>query len=126
MRNTPNLRIEKYRLPHPVLGDSAPGANWGYFEINTLRGTLRILCDDGEEADSEGWEHVSVSLSNRTPTWNEMALVKDLFWKEEECVIQFHPPESVYVRHHPHVLHLWRHKKHSHPLPPQRLIGPKT
>ena len=26
-----------------------------------------------------GWEHVSVSLRNRCPTWDEMCLVKDIF-----------------------------------------------
>lgn len=34
-----------------------------------------------------GWEHVSVSLSNRCPTWEEMCMVKDIFWGEDECVI---------------------------------------
>lgn len=38
-----------------------------------------------------GWEHVSVSLSNRCPTWEEMCMVKDIFWGEDECVIQFRP-----------------------------------
>lgn len=42
-----------------------------------------------------GWEHVSVSLSNRCPTWEEMCMVKDIFWGEDECVIQFHPPKSA-------------------------------
>ncbi len=55
-----------------------------------------------------GWEHVSVSYPNKTPSWDEMCKVKDMFWNDDECVIQFHPPKSEYVNIHPHCLHLWR------------------
>lgn len=55
-----------------------------------------------------GWEHVSVSLQNRCPTWDEMCRIKDIFWGEEECVVQFHPPRSEYVNNHPYCLHLWK------------------
>ena len=53
-------------------------------------------------------EHVSVSLRRRCPTWDEMCMVKDIFWADEECVVQFHPPKSKYVNFHPYCLHLWR------------------
>lgn len=55
-----------------------------------------------------GWEHVSVSLRNRCPTWEEMCAFKDIFWEEEECVVQFHPPKSEYVNLHPYCLHMWK------------------
>jgi hypothetical protein len=54
---------------------------------------LRIIANDASDPDTENWEHVSVSTAHRTPNWIEMCLVKDLFWTEEECVIQFHPPD---------------------------------
>lgn len=54
-------------------------------------------------------EHVSVSLPKRLPTWNEMAEVKDIFWNDEEMVVQMHPPKSEYVNV-AEVLHLWRAK----------------
>jgi len=76
-----------------------------------------------------GWEHVSVHVVEyslqRTPTWNEMCQVKDIFWGPEECVVQFHPPESEYVRNHPHVLHLWRWIVGGFPIPPSLLVGIK-
>lgn len=62
------------------------------------------------------WEHVSVSLENRCPTWDEMCFVKDLFWEPEECVIQYHPPRSKYVNNHPYVLHMWK--------PPRKIAMP--
>lgn len=55
-----------------------------------------------------GWEHASVSLKKRCPTWEEMCMVKDIFWKETECVLQFHPPKSEYVNLHPFCLHMWK------------------
>lgn len=54
------------------------------------------------------WEHVSVSLNNRCATWKEMCFVKDMFWEDEECVIQFHPPKSKYVNIDPYCLHMWK------------------
>lgn len=55
-----------------------------------------------------GWEHVSVSRKDRCPTWDEMCQVKDLFWDEDDCVVQFHPPKAEYVNFHENCLHLWR------------------
>jgi hypothetical protein len=54
----------------------------------------------------------------RTPTWKEMAFVKDLCWDGEDEVIQFHPRKSEYVNVHQHVLHLWRSLDHPIPTPP--------
>ncbi len=55
-----------------------------------------------------GWEHVSVSRKDRCPTWDEMCQIKDLFWDDSDCVVQFHPPKAEYVNNHPFCLHLWR------------------
>lgn len=41
-----------------------------------------------------GWEHVSVSYRRRTPTWNEMCKVKEMFWNDEETVVQYHPKRA--------------------------------
>jgi hypothetical protein len=72
--------------------------------------------------DIHGWEHVSVSLRNRTPTWEEMSFVKNLFWKDDETVIQFHPKKSEYINRHPYVLHLWRKIGQDYELPPWECI----
>lgn len=55
-----------------------------------------------------GWDHVSVSLAHRTPNWEEMELVKQLFFKEYEWAVQYHPAKSYYVNLHPNCLHIWR------------------
>jgi len=52
-----------------------------------------------------------------------MCFVKDLFWEEEECVIQFHPPLSRYVKNHSWCLHLWKSTREAIPMPPPILVG---
>lgn len=85
-------------------------------------------CDD-VAPEIAGWEHVSVHIveygKQRTPTWKEMCAVKDLFWKPEECVVQFHPPQSLYVNNHPYVLHLWKWTKGEFPMPNPLTVGIK-
>lgn len=71
-----------------------------------------------------GWEHVSVSRQNRTPTWEEMCRVKDLFWDAEECVVQYHPPKSDYRNLHKYCLHLWKPLEVEIPRPPAFTVAP--
>jgi hypothetical protein len=122
-------KLERGRI---LTGRFAGQTFWGFYGAFVVMGPsgrmLRII-GSGEDDDDEvaaGWEHVSVSLgdSTRPPNWAEMCFVKDLFWDEEETVIQFHPPRSTYVNYHPSTLHLWKHKQHVVPLPPALLIGP--
>ncbi|MCR4532718.1 hypothetical protein NUV62_17465 [Acinetobacter venetianus] len=70
-----------------------------------------------------GWEHVSVSLPARCPTWEEMCFIKSLFWGEDDCVIQYHPPKSDYVNNHQYCLHMWRPIEQSLPTPPSFMVG---
>jgi hypothetical protein len=72
---------------------------------------------------AQGWEHVSVSLSNRCPTWDEMDKVKKLFWRDDETVVQFHPQESRKINAHKFCLHLWKMSGTEFVLPPAELIG---
>ncbi len=70
------------------------------------------------------WEHVSVSTRrNRSPNWQEMCFVKDLFWDEEERVIQIHPPLSEYVKNDRWCLHLWKPLNAVLPAPPSTYVG---
>lgn len=58
--------------------------------------------------NEEGWEHVSLSLyRQKLPTWDEMCYIKNIFWDEEEEVVQIHPKKSKYVDL-TEALHLWR------------------
>lgn len=118
MRNEPNMRVEPYRMR---CSGSVHGANWGAFKM----GALRIISSGTPEEGDPGWpwEHVSVSLENRCPTWDEMAKVKNAFWNDEETVVQFHPARSQYVNVHPFCLHLWRRLDVPTELPPRHLMA---
>lgn len=109
-------------------GDFATNRSYGPNGLFLVTGPtgdlLRIIASsaDFEPHVAQGWEHVSVSLEYRVPLWVEMCFVKSLFWEDEECVVQFHPPRSLYYNHHPHMLHLWRDTNEDHELPPRNLL----
>jgi len=79
----------RYQIPGRPAGDATNGAFW-----------IKLKC--GQHAfviasDGLGWEHVSVSRKDRPPSWDEMCQIKALFWDDEDCVLQYHPPRSEYV-----------------------------
>ena len=72
-----------------------------------------------------GWEHVSVAPYKHriTPSWDDMCQIKDIFFREDECVVQYHPPKSEYVNNMPNCLHLWRPLEEEMPMPPSIMVG---
>ena len=72
-----------------------------------------------------GWEHVSVAPYKRshTPTWDEMCRLKDMFFHDDEVVVQFHPAKNDYVNNVPNCLHLWRPLNEVMPTPPSIMVG---
>jgi hypothetical protein len=108
-------------------GDYASDESFGLagaFKLLAPNGTLMLAISSGSDTES-GWEHVSCSCEDRCPTWEEMCFVKDIFWMEDECVVQYHPPKSEYVNYHPHCLHMWKPINMSLPIPQTVLVGPK-
>src|SRR4051794_29472536 len=116
-------RLEEHRVRSGAYA-SPLGATYGAFLMPGPCGErLKILATDG---DDTLWEHVSVSTRRRIPNWIEMCHVKKLFWRPDECVVQFHPPEDDYVNNHPYVLHLWRWIGGEFPRPPSYTVGIKA
>lgn len=97
MKPAPNIEAEKFRVAGPQ------NENYGAFQIKVGPFRLRAIISVGM-----GWDHVSVSLQNRCPTWPEMDAVKKLFFKDTETVMQLHVPSSDHINIHPFCLHLWR------------------
>jgi hypothetical protein len=122
--------LDAYRKIHPTLGASLPGMLYGYFRLRTAGAVLAII-SSGEAHAEDGlasWEHVSVSVfpnAKRLPTWDEMSVVKDLFWRPNETVVQFHPANSEYVNHYD-CLHLWRPTRYALILPPTIALAPSV
>ena len=96
---------EKFRVRTGLYASSYSDGNNGQFRISSLKLKRMLFV---QASDGRGWEHVSVSLHDRPPTWQEMCFIKNLFWNSDDWVIQYHPAASDYVNNHPNVLHLWR------------------
>lgn len=60
--------------------------------------------------NEDGWEHVSIVPKKKfaMPTWEDMAMLKEIFFGEEEEAYQIMPKHSEYVNIHERCLHLWR------------------
>jgi hypothetical protein len=119
MRPAPIDAAERFRLN--IGPRECRGTNNGAFKFRRKGVELRVIASDGG-----GWDHVSVSLPDRCPTWNEMRFIKDIFWGPEEAVMQLHPPQSEYVNCHPFCLHMWKPQNADIPAPPTWMVGIKT
>lgn len=107
-----------YRLRKGLMPSTDAVGNNGAFRIALGTKYASVIASDGE-----GWEHVSVSFPDRCPTWDEMCKVKALFWDDEDCVIQYHPPQSAHINNHPYCLHMWRPVAAAIPMPPGWMVG---
>ena len=91
---------------------SSDGFN-GAFQF-ALPGEPRRVCviasDGAVERDELAWQHVSVSFgpNHSIPPWLVMQAVKELFFEDDDWVMQFHPAKKDYVNNHLGCLHLWR------------------
>lgn len=107
-------------VPPQYVSDSSFGFA-GLFRFTINGRMIRCIASDGM-----GWQHVSVSIEYETkpPPWSIMCRVKELFWEDEDWVVQFHPAKSQYVNHHPGCLHLWRPTEAEMPTPLATMVGP--
>ena len=115
--NVPN----KFRVREGKFSSTDDFGNNGAFHFNDKGYEFWVIASDGG-----GWDHVSVSINrNRTPSWEQMCFVKEMFWDPFVTVVQFHPRADEYVNCAPNCLHLWRNQNYIHELPPSIFVGPK-
>lgn len=100
------------------LGDEFNGA----FKIKIRGEEYFVIASNGMK-----WEHVSISpvKAHKIPSWNTMCELKDLFFNENEVVMQLHPAKAEYVNNHNNCLHLWKPLYTEIPTPPTALVGIK-
>jgi hypothetical protein len=99
---------------------SLGGATEGVFDVSNPwqpGEKLQVIASSGD-----GWDHVSVSLPTRTPSWREMEFIKRLFFKPDEVALQFHVPATDHINIHPNCLHIWRPIDVEIPLPPKVFV----
>jgi len=116
MRTLDEIRQSKRVLINIVGID---GGN-GWIALPTWQGS--VIWSNGA-----GWEHVSVSPEQKRiiPSWDDMCKIKEIFFRDDESVIQIHPPKEEYVNNMPNCLHLWRCSYKDMVLPPSCLVGMK-
>lgn len=87
-----------------------------------VRRGMRVIASTGM-----GWDHVSVSLPMRCPTWEEMERVKRLFFLPDEAAMQLHVATGEHISNHRFCLHIWRpNDGREIPLPPSIMVGFKS
>lgn len=118
MRRAPNLRVQPFRRPDPHTGIVYSTDNEGDFVIPCHGSTLTVRASEGL-----GWDHVSVSLPMRCPTWAEMEFVRDLFFRDDETVMQLSVPRADHRNLHRFCLHLWRPPAAAIPRPPAEMVA---
>jgi hypothetical protein len=117
--------VEKFRIRSGAYY-SEPNDKFGAFRIAGPCGRdLLVIASSGDVSVGITWEHVSVSAQKYCPTWREMCFIKDLFWDEEETVMQLHPPKSRWINNHATCLHMWKPLEAEIPLPPDITVGNK-
>lgn len=120
MRKVYSPRVERGRVR---IGKYATVARspYGAFIFRLEEGVdVSVIASPTSGINHEPWEHVSVSIigATRTPTWEEMAQIKRLFFEDDETVMQLHVPTERHINLHPYVLHLWRPAHLEVPTPP--------
>jgi hypothetical protein len=112
------LDLKQYMIQHPVLGwGDSWGGSFAVYSQTSPSTVLRIIA-----SNSGGWDHVSVSTTHRTPTWEEMSQVHRLFFLPHEVACQLHVPEKEHINFHNHTLHLWRNHAQRIELPPREYV----
>ena len=119
MRSLKEIQKDKRVMTVSVGPDG--GMGFVILKGHTVNGAATAVWSNGG-----GWDHVSISYPDRTPTWDEMKRAKEIFFEGFEAAIEIHPPQSEYVNAHDHCLHIWRPQKETLPLPPYWMVGPKA
>lgn len=107
----------KYPMKYCIKG-CKKGDDGGAFIIPFEGRNLHVIASIGA-----GWDHVSVSLNSRCPNWREMSYIKDLFWDDDEVVMQLHVAKNDHINLHPYCLHMWKPQDKEIPLPPKFMVG---
>lgn len=123
MRNLLSPEVDVYRRTDGAIiaqFGNVGDATCGLFELPSPidRAMLRVIAS----ADA-GWDHVSVSRTNRCPNWPEMEHVKRLFFGSDETAMQLHVPPTDHISVHPHCLHIWRPHNVEIPRPPAEFVA---
>lgn len=111
-----------------IKAEKKNGFGGSVFPIEYKNGKAKIVQDYDKVLNfmfswACGFEHLSVSTTVKTPTWEQMCKMKDIFWNEDEVCMQLHPAKENYVNNMPYCLHIWRPINKEIPTPPNLMVG---
>lgn len=119
IKATPGIYIKK-EGPNGFGGTVFPieYKKWKLKVVNDIDKALHFIFSVGC-----GFEHLSVSTPIKTPTWDQMCRMKDIFWREDEVCMQLHPKKEDYVNNMKYCLHIWKPIDKEIPTPPSIMVG---
>lgn len=119
IKSTPGMIIKK---------EGQDGFGGTVFPVEYRKGKLKI--ENGIDKALHfifswgcGFEHLSVSTPIRTPSWEQMCMMKDIFWNDDEVCMQLHPKKEDYVNNMKFCLHIWKPIDTEIPTPPSIMLG---
>ena len=98
--------VELRGIPELLILENTPLGGSGYIRYGSLKNASVIWT-----RDHDGYDHVSICPNKRTPSWEEMCAIKDIFFYDEEECYQVFPKKSEYVNIMENCLHIWRDTK---------------
>lgn len=104
------------KSPDVMVKESGIDGGMGYVRLTSKTYAVAVWSNGG------GWDHVSVSFKNRCPSWDEMCKVKDIFFNEDECCVEYHPKKKDYINVYPYCLHIWKPQHVEIPTPPKFFV----
>jgi len=107
--------LDKYRIP--LMGQMGDAFNGAFLIPGPNNYKFKVIA-----SDDMVWDHVSVSLKNRCPNWNEMCFIKSLFFRTDEVCFQLHVSKEDHINFQQTCLHLWRPQNIEIPLPPKIMV----
>lgn len=127
---------EKHRVRKGQLASDASYGNNGAFMIKAVQPVnggepiayfFLCIASDAKVEGGTPWEHLTVTVihpvEKRCPTYEEMKVLKGIFWGKEDCVMQYFLPEDKFKEEHPTTVHLWRKPGLEMPIPEPDLAG---
>lgn len=117
--NTPGMYIKK---------KGPDGFGGTVFPIEYKKGKMKVVNDVDKALHfifswGCGFEHLSVSTPTKTPTWEQMCFMKEIFWRDDEVCMQLHPKKEDYVNNMEYCLHIWKPIERAIPMPPSIMLG---
>ena len=119
IKNTIGLKIKK---------EGRDGFGGTVFPVEYKKGKVKVVNKLDEALHfifswGCGFEHLSVSTPIKTPTWEQMQKMKEIFWRDDEVCMQLHPKKEDYVNNMQYCLHIWKPIDKEIPIPPRVMVG---